>query len=258
MIRPSGDDRESERNRYNAAARASFRANGVRGDGASSVRPCLRSPYLEYEKAVCRILRPGMRVLEIGSGTGRHSSSLARNGAQLTCSDVAEDALDVLRTRSKLLGFKAETVCAPMESTPFGDSTFDLVASAGSLSYAPAEALDSELARVLKPGGSFVCVDSLNHNPIYRFNRWARWRLLHDRSRSTLNRMPTIERMSRLGDHFESWTLRGFGAYSWAWAPLGGILGESIATKLTDACDRLPGSQRLAFKFVFQAQGLRK
>ena len=78
-----------------------------------------------------------------------------------------------------------------MEFLPFASGSFDLVAMAGSLSYGDNDRVLRELHRVLRSGGTLVCVDSLNHNPIYRFNRWVHYRF-GERSRSTLQRMPTL------------------------------------------------------------------
>jgi hypothetical protein len=36
------------------------------------------------------------------------------------------------------------------------------------------------------------------------------------------------------------------------------VVGPDLAARLNDACDQLPGSNRLAFKLVMQAHGLRK
>lgn len=252
------DDRDLERDRYEASALGDIEAGDVWSSGARSVPASIRAPYEYYESHVRALLKPGLRILELGSGTGRHSLMLAEGGASVTCSDIAPSALLALERRARSAGAALATVVTPMDETPFPDSSFDLVVSAGSLSYADPDRLDAEIARVLRPGGSFVCVDSLNHNPVYRVNRWVHWRIRGDRTRSTLLRMPTLPRMQRLGNRFERWSLRGFGAWSWLWSPLSPLLGESAAAAFNDACDRLPGSRRLAFKFVFEAHGLRK
>ena len=33
----------------------------------------------------------------------------------------------------------------------------------------------NEIYRVLKQGGILIIVDSLNHNPVYKFNRWIHY-----------------------------------------------------------------------------------
>lgn len=258
--RDGRSDTETERDRYERRARDLLRQHGLEKSQACppALAGTLAAPYRHYARAISSVLRPGMAVLELGAGTGMHSRILCAPGVDTTLSDISPSALEVLRRRFEVPQVAVTTVVTPMESTPFPDSSFDLVASAGSLSYADPSALDTEIARVLRPGGSFVCVDSLNHNPVYRLNRWVHWRIRGDRTRSTLLRMPTLARMDALGRRFQRWSLRGFGAWSWLWTPLSRLVGEAAAARCNDACDGLPGSRRLAFKFVFEAHGLRK
>lgn len=251
-------DTQIERDRYEGRALELLRRPGAQQGTAERIPALLATPYSQYARALSRVLRPGMTVMEIGAGTGSHSELLCIPDVEVTFTDISPSALMVLRQRLAAAGKTATTMVAPMESTPFPDSSFDLVASAGSLSYADPITLDDEIARILRRGGSFICVDSLNHNPVYRLNRWAHWRIRGDRTRSTLLRMPTLARMERFGRRFERWSLRGFGAWSWLWTPMSRIVGPGLAAKCNDACDGLPGSRRLAFKFVFEAHGLRK
>lgn len=252
------EDREVEAARYNSIALQVLSSDELGPDGCAAERETLRKPYIAYHAACAAITTPGCRVLELGAGTGRHSPAACGKGVDITCTDIAPAALQILQRRFGRMGQAVRTVVTPMEETPFPDSSFDLVISAGSLSYADPERLDAEIIRVLRPGGSVVCVDSLNHNPVYRLNRWARWRIQRDRTRSTLVRMPTISRMQRLGSRFEYCTLRGFGAWSWIWSPLSVLLGQPLSAKCNSVCDHLPGSRRLAFKFIFEAHRLRK
>ncbi len=248
-------DQNIERDRYEArAARLLSDHNPTPStSGASSIPLPIRAPYTHYERVLKSLVRPGMRVLELGAGTGLHSEVLCESGVETLCCDISPSALQVLDANLRSKGYEVQTVVSAMQATPFADGSFDLIASAGSLSYADPAELDREVIRLLRPGGSFVCVDSLNHNPIYRFNRWLHWRVRGDRTRSTLERMPTIARMKRLGAQFESWNLRGFGAHSWICQPLARVVGARAAATLSDALDRSPGSSRMAFKFVFVA-----
>ena len=76
---------------------------------------------------------------------------------------------------------------------PFCDESFDVVVSAGSLSYGDNRVTAREIHRVLKNEGKFFCVDSLNNNPIYRINRGYIHFLRGHRTKSTLERMPNIK-----------------------------------------------------------------
>ena len=251
-------DREREQERYEAMAEAESRDPRPFESGAASIPPVLRAPYEAYERAVLAALRPGLRILELGSGTGRHSVVLTGCGSEVTCTDVASRALELLSDRMRAAGRTVRVVATPMESTPFADGAFDLVACAGSLSYADPEAVDREIMRVLRPGGSFIGVDTLAHNPVLGIARQIRQWVAPNRTRSTLQHLASLDRVRRLAGMFARSNIRGFGAWSWFWRPLSSVLGGGLAAACSDACDRLPGSGRLAFKFVLEAHELRK
>lgn len=61
--------------------------------------------------SACRPL-PGMRVLEIGCGTGSSTVALAEQGAAVTGVDIAEGSLHVARERCAAYGLEVELVCA--------------------------------------------------------------------------------------------------------------------------------------------------
>ena len=119
-----------------------------------------------------------------------------------------------------------------MENLPFEAGTFDVVACAGSLSYGDPRTVDREILRVLRPGGSIVMVDTLNHNPIYRFNRWIN-HLRGRRTRSTLMRMPTLARIQTLASHFEQVSVDYFGAMLWAMPLVSLLIGANRAAEFS-------------------------
>jgi len=153
------------------------------------------------------------------------------------------------------IGRPGVKICvADMESLPFEANSFDVIAIAGSLSYGEPDLVDAEVRRVLRPGGIFICVDSLNHNPIYRFNRWFHF-LRGRRTKSTLLRMPTIARIQSISMEFKSAEVSYFGAVSYLMPVLAGIMGQSRAAQISDTVDRVVHVRRSAFKFVLVACG---
>ncbi len=256
-------DKIADVSRYDARARDLLASHhegqgGERSEtGAASIKAIFRAPYLVYEQCVRKVIRPEHEVLELGAGIGIHTKVLLETGATVTATDLSPSALTVLQRNLGLLGGgRLRTRVADLEALPFEDASFDIVACAGSLSYGDPKVVDAEVRRVLKPGGALVCVDSLNHNPIYRLNRWMQY-LRGARTRSTLVRMPTIARLQSIAGHFESADVRYFGAVLWAMPVVARITGQERAASLSDACDRLLRTKRLAFKFVLVAQGRR-
>ena len=241
-------DRETERQRYNARATQQL-ATPLGSDGAESVAPLLRQPYLVYEQHIRVAARPKLAVLDLCCGDGVHSLTAALLGADVTVSDLAENNLGVAQRRAQRAGVTLRTVVADAEHLPLPDASFDLITCAGSLSYVDLEKFLGELRRLLRPHGTFVFVDSLNHNPIYRFNRWIHY-LRGRRSRSTLERMPTLTTLDRIRADFPDLRITHHGVFSFL-APLVRSFGAARAAVWLDRTDAAwPSLNRFAFKVV--------
>jgi ubiquinone/menaquinone biosynthesis C-methylase UbiE len=250
-------DKLIERDRYDARAKTQL-AGGVLVSetpfGSQTMSSYLQTPYIYYEQMISELIRPEHRVLELGAGAGLHTRVLLQTGAQVTASDISTNSLGLLKQQYKNVPGNLITEIADMESLPFDDSSFDVITSAGSLSYGDPILVDSEIRRVLRPGGMLICVDSLNHNPVYRANRWLHY-MRGNRSKSTLKRMPDLARIRALSEGFSSVNVRFFGAMSFAMPGIARLFGENTARAASDRIDQLLGVRRSAFKFVIVAQG---
>lgn len=254
------DDKQREFHRYEARAAAALcggQGSADAGSALGAMPAYLRTPYLRYASLAAELIQPGHRVLELGSGTGAHTATLMRPGAQVVASDISPSSLALLQQRLTGEGRRLETQVADIEALPFPDSSFDVLACAGSLSYGEPGLVDAEIRRVLRPGGALLCVDSLNHNPIYRLNRLVHC-LRGNRSRSTLVRMPGMARIAQLSAGFGTVETQFFGALSFAMPVLAGSVGAERAQSFSDWFDRAVGTRRAAFKFVLLARGLDK
>lgn len=102
----------------------------------------------------------GMKILEVGAGTGRDSAELARLGAQVYVLDFAENSLkivDALRT-SENLQDNLQLVRGDAFKAPFPDNTFDLVFHQGLAEhFKNSLPLIQENFRILKHGGHCLC-----------------------------------------------------------------------------------------------------
>jgi SAM-dependent methyltransferase len=98
---------------------------------------------------------PGMRVLDVGAGTGNASLPAAERGATVTASDLTPELLEAGRRRADAKGLDLDWVEADAENLPFEDESFDVVMSAIGAMFAPhhQEAAD-ELVRVCRRGGT--------------------------------------------------------------------------------------------------------
>lgn len=251
------DDKTLERVRYDSRAELQIIQEAILEDiplGSQAIPPYMRAPYYYYELKLKELICPGKRVLELASGAGMHTRALLQTGAEVTASDLSPNSLNLLQQRFRRIPGKLELVVADMENLPFDARSFDVVTSAGSLSYGDPYLVDSEIRRVLRPGGMLICVDSLNHNPVYRANRWLHY-MRGNRSKSTLKRMPDLARIRGLGEGFSSVSVRFFGAISYAMPVVARLFGENTACIASDRIDQLVGVRRSAFKFVVVAQG---
>lgn len=249
------NDKQIELKRYDSRAQdlltdAESAVGTTLMSGALACPPIFRAPYSYYEQCIHRYITHNHDVLEIGSGIGLHTKELTRTGARVVASDISSHSLKVLGQRIE--GVK--TCVADMELLPFESNSFHAVVSAGSLSYGNPAFVDAEILRVLRPGGMFLCVDSLNHNPVYRLNRWLHY-MKGERTISTLRYMPKIERIRSLSKGFQRVEVKYFGAVSYLMPFVAHILGQSLATRFSDAIDRLVHVRRAAFKFVMVAHG---
>ncbi len=108
-------------------------------------------------------IEPGMRVLEIGSGNGYVSESVAetigRDGS-LVCLDIQPAMLS--KVRSRRIDPAPVLVCASADSLPFQDRYFDLVLMVCVLGETPDKvAVFRACKRVLRSGGTLAITEAL-------------------------------------------------------------------------------------------------
>jgi SAM-dependent methyltransferase len=246
-------DKLIERERYNRRALEQLDASFVASlglDGAAALPLEIQAPYRYYENVIGAAVRPRIRVLDICCGNGVHTIGAARLGGDVTACDLAESNLELVERRAHRAGLKIKTVVADAEALPFAEGAFDLVTCAGSLSYVQLDLFLREVTRVLRPGGIFVCVDSLNHNPIYRFNRFVHFLRGH-RSRSTLRRIPDRRTLLALKLAFPDLVVKYFGVGSFLMPPVRFLFGSNRAARFNDWMDeKLPFARDWAFKIV--------
>lgn len=102
-------------------------------------------------------LRPGMRVLDVGSGVGGPARTLAAEfGARVTGLDVTEEFCLAAEMLTSLVGLSDRVAFHHGDAVdmPFGDGEFDAVWSQNTImNIADKRRLFAEIRRVLRPGG---------------------------------------------------------------------------------------------------------
>lgn len=100
----------------------------------------------------------GARVLDLGCGSGTHSTQMAERGAQVTGVDLSSTMLALAHERAREHGVRLALCLADISrALPFADAAFDLALTATALHYvADLAPTMREIARVLKSGTSLI------------------------------------------------------------------------------------------------------
>ena len=97
----------------------------------------------------------GLRLLDVGCGTGHHLSDLRARGYEIAGIDASPEMLEHARSNNP----GADIRLADVEQLPFADASFDFVLCVEVLRYLPdPDPTIRELARVLKPGGRVLAI----------------------------------------------------------------------------------------------------
>jgi 2-polyprenyl-3-methyl-5-hydroxy-6-metoxy-1,4-benzoquinol methylase len=126
--------------------------------------------------AVIRSARPslaGLRILDIGCGTGNLARELAAEGAFVTGIDPGVEAI-----RTAASAAQASFLEGVAEALPLGDATFDICAMVNALHHVPEIAMQDalrEAGRVVKPDGVVIIVE-----PSTTGNFFSALRLIED------------------------------------------------------------------------------
>lgn len=104
------------------------------------------------------------RVLDVGCGPGHTALALAPGSAQVSALDLVPEMLEAGRRLAAERGVSnLRFERGDVEELPYADTSFDLVASRFSAHHYPnpRRAL-AEIARVLRPGGRLLLLDSMS------------------------------------------------------------------------------------------------
>jgi len=137
--------------------------------------------------------RMGLKLLDVGSGTGQYALALAKMGLDVTGVDISPKMLEIAQIKAWEMGVSVRFVEAQAQNLPFAKDSFDLVVSVTALEFVPdlVTALE-EAFRVLKPGGRLV-VGLIGANSAW--GRYYREKARHPASPFKHARLYTLEEL---------------------------------------------------------------
>jgi ubiquinone/menaquinone biosynthesis C-methylase UbiE len=98
--------------------------------------------------------RPGVRWLDLATGTGAVAELAAARGADVTGVDLAPALVETAKERARERGLEIDYDVGDCERLVFENGSFDVVSSTCGVMFSPDhEATARELARVVRPGG---------------------------------------------------------------------------------------------------------
>lgn len=113
----------------------------------------------------------GARALDYACGDGFFTFLMAEAGADAVGIDIAPQSVSSAAKEAERRGLSAKFAVMDCEKLEFPDRTFDLINVSGVLHHLDLERAYGEMARVLKPTGSVLCVEALRHNPLFHAYR---------------------------------------------------------------------------------------
>jgi len=115
-----------------------------------------------WKELLKTILGPagGLKVLDVGTGTGVIALALAAAGQQVTALDLTAEMVEKAKANAERRGLVVDFRIGDAEKLPFADNTFDVVISKWLLWTLPTpEKAVSEWQRVLRRGGRLIIID---------------------------------------------------------------------------------------------------
>lgn len=136
------------------------------GDGSYERTAATLEPASVRALDALQIAR-GIRVIDLGAGTGNAALEAARRGASVLAVEPAARLLEVCRARAAREDLPVEVKQGDASRIPADDSAFDALVSVFAVIFAPdAEVAADEMLRVVRPGGRVVVTTWSPRGPI--------------------------------------------------------------------------------------------
>ncbi|PIR02110.1 MAG: hypothetical protein COY73_01905 [Candidatus Nealsonbacteria bacterium CG_4_10_14_0_8_um_filter_37_14] len=196
------------------------------------------------------------QVLDYGCGNGIHSVFLAKSGAKVVGIDLSEPSLQIARERAEREGLTGKTEFLKMdcEKMEFPNDFFDIVFDGGTFSSLDFKKAFPELARILKPAGFLIGIETLGHNPLTNLKRKIN-KIRGKRTGWAATHIFKMNDLSEAKNYFSAIETNFFHLTSLVIFPFLGLPGTKFLLKILEEIDRglfkIPFFKKYAFKVVF-------
>lgn len=120
------------------------------------------------------LIKPGDKVLDVGSGFGRNANWLASKGAVVTAVNINDDEIKESRKKAEEMGIKVNYLHGNAEKLSFPNNSFDVLIDGGCThmisSREGQKKAELEAARVLKPNGILIYFGFSKKHPSHKDN----------------------------------------------------------------------------------------
>lgn len=199
----------------------------------------------------------GKIVLDYGCGNGIHSFFPVKMGAEKVVGiDLSEKSLEIARKKAREQGLqeKVEFIRMDCEKMDFPDNSFDLIMDSGTFSSLDLDKAYPELARILRPKGLLIGVETFGHNPFTNLKR-ALNKITGKRTGWVVEHIFREKELKGAKKYFDRIEAKYFHLISWLAFPFLSLPGAKFLLKSLEAIDKillkLPFLRKYAFKVVF-------
>lgn len=199
----------------------------------------------------------GKTVLDYGCGNGIHSVFPIKAGAESVVGiDLSEKSLEVAKERAKEadVADRVEFKVMDCENLEFPSDSFDVIFDGGTFSSLDTEKALPELARVLRPEGYLLGIETFGHNPLTNLKRKLN-KMTGKRTSWAEGHILKIKDLEIAKKYFNDIEVNYFHLISWAAFPFldfpGGKILLSVLEEIDKILERIPFLKIWAFKIVF-------
>lgn len=196
-------------------------------------------------------------VLDYGCGNGVHSIFPAKKGARKVIGiDLSEKSLEIAKKRAENEGLeeKVEFLKMDCEKMDFPENYFDIIFDGGTFSSLDLNKALLELARVLKPEGFLLGIETFGHNPFTNLKRKLN-KIIGKRTEWAAEHIFQTKDLDLVENYFNKTEIKYFHLVSWIAFPFLNLKGGKIILNLLEIIDwgllKIPFLRKYAFKVAF-------